>query len=65
VRALRSIVGRRLLLSPGVGAQGGNASEAISAGADAVIVGRAIYESSDPVAAARRIEEGIRAARSV
>src|SRR6266702_2666101 len=34
VRALRSIVGRRLLLSPGVGAQGGNASKAISAGAD-------------------------------
>src|SRR6266571_1334114 len=65
VRALRSIVGRRLLLSPGVGAQGGNASKAISAGADAVIVGRAIYESSDPAGAARTIEEEIRAARSV
>ncbi len=65
VRALRSIVGRRLLLSPGVGAQGGNASEAISAGADAVIVGRAIYEASDPAGAARSIEEEIRAARSV
>jgi len=62
VRALRRIVGSRLILTPGVGAQGGKASEAIAAGADAVIVGRAIYEAKDPGQAARDIAEEIRSA---
>src|SRR5512136_2210769 len=48
VKLLREIVGPKLILSPGVGVQSGKASEAILAGADAVIVGRAIYESRDP-----------------
>jgi len=63
VKALRGIVGSRLILAPGVGAQGGRASEAIAAGADAVIVGRAIYEAKDPAGAARGIAEEIRSAR--
>lgn len=62
VRALRAIVGSRLILSPGVGAQGGSASEAIRAGADAVIVGRSIYEAKDPAGAAREIAAEIRSA---
>ena len=62
VRALRRIVGSRLILTPGVGAQGGKASKAIAAGADAVIVGRAIYEAKDPGRAARDIAEEIRSA---
>ena len=62
VRALRAIVGSRLILAPGVGAQGGTASEAIAAGADAVIVGRSIYEAADPREAARGIAAEIRAA---
>jgi orotidine-5'-phosphate decarboxylase len=62
VKALRSIVGSRLILAPGVGAQGGKASEAIAAGADAVIVGRAIYEAKDPAKAAREITNEIRSA---
>ena len=62
VRTLRAIVGTRLILSPGVGAQGGKASEAIRAGADAVIVGRAIYESPDPSKAARDLVAEIRRA---
>lgn len=62
VRALRSIVGPRLILAPGVGAQGGNASDAIAAGADAVIVGRAIYEAKDPAKSAREIADEIRSA---
>src|SRR6267143_992477 len=53
IGALRGIVGARLILAPGVGAQGGKASDAIAAGADAVIVGRTIYEAKDPAAAAR------------
>lgn len=55
VRVLRSLVGTKLILSPGVGAQGGKASDAIRAGADAVIVGRAIYEAADPAAAAEAV----------
>lgn len=62
VRALRSIVGPRLILAPGVGAQGGKASDAIAAGADAIIVGRAIYEAKDPAKSAREIADEIRSA---
>ncbi|MDY6986253.1 MAG: orotidine-5'-phosphate decarboxylase [Candidatus Thermoplasmatota archaeon] len=43
------------ILSPGVGAQGGKASDAIRNGADFVIVGRAIYNSNDPVTIAKKI----------
>src|SRR5438445_702977 len=60
VKALRAIIGSRLILSPGVGAQGGNAREAIAAGADAVIVGRAIYEAADPITAAQGVANEIR-----
>ena len=60
VRLIRSIVGDRLILTPGVGAQGGSASAAIEAGADYVIVGRAIYEAEDPAAVARSIAESIK-----
>src|SRR5438876_11187761 len=60
VRALRAIIGRKQILAPGVGAQGGKASEAIAAGADAIIVGRAIYEAASPVAAAQGIAGEIR-----
>ena len=62
VKALRAIVGSKLILSPGVGAQGGKASDAIRAGADAVIVGRSIYEAPDPAGAARQVAAEIRAA---
>ncbi|MCL4330389.1 MAG: orotidine-5'-phosphate decarboxylase [Candidatus Thermoplasmatota archaeon] len=52
-----------VIVSPGIGAQGGSAARAIMAGADYVIVGRSIYESSDPATAAsgitRQIHEGI------
>jgi len=64
VRVLRQIVGTKLILAPGVGAQGGKASEAIAAGADAVIVGRSIYEAKDPARAAREIADEIRSASS-
>ncbi len=54
---IRKIAGNMEILSPGVGAQGGKAREAIEAGADKVIVGRSIYNASDPAEAARRIHE--------
>jgi orotidine-5'-phosphate decarboxylase len=52
VKVLRKIVGTRKILSPGVGAQGGDAA-AVAKIVDGIIVGRAIYEAADPEAAAR------------
>ena len=63
IRAVREAVGPGYkILSPGVGAQGGSASAAISAGADYAIVGRAIYGSEDPRAAAEAFAEDARSA---
>ena len=56
---VRSIVGKLLILSPGVGAQGGSAADAIRHGADYVIVGRGIYGDPDPSAAANKVVEDI------
>ncbi len=60
IAAIRAIIGDKLILSPGVGAQGGSASSAIKAGADYVIVGRAIYKADDPKAVAKSIADEIR-----
>ena len=60
VRRARSALGRGyLLLAPGVGAQGARPGDAIAAGADAEIVGRAIYHPSPDGAGerARRIRD--------
>jgi len=59
---LRRIIGGMEIISPGVGAQGGKASDAIRAGADYVIVGRAIYDSSDPSGAAERLAAEVKGA---
>jgi orotidine-5'-phosphate decarboxylase len=42
------------IISPGVGAQGGSSRETLKAGADYIIVGRGIYLSDDPAAAAEK-----------
>ncbi len=52
VKTLRGIVGRKKILSPGVGTQGGDA-DTIAALVDGIIVGRSIYDVPDPAAAAR------------
>jgi orotidine-5'-phosphate decarboxylase len=52
IKALRTIVGNRKLLSPGVGAQGGDVAS-IAGLVDGIIVGRAIYEAEDPGTAAK------------
>lgn len=56
---LRKIIGGLEIISPGVGAQGGKASDTIKAGADYIIVGRAIYESTDPKAAAKALADEV------
>ena len=50
-KVLRDIIGSKKILSPGVGAQGGD-PHAIAGIVDGIIVGRAIYEAADPAAAA-------------
>jgi len=61
IKKIRAIVGSKLILSPGVGAQGGTATSAIFMGADHVIVGRTIYADPQPREAASRICQEIRA----
>jgi orotidine-5'-phosphate decarboxylase len=53
VKTLRGIVGRKKILSPGVGTQGGDA-DAVAALVDGIIVGRSIYDAPDPAAAAQK-----------
>ena len=55
IKLIRSIIGERMIISPGVGAQGGFAGAALEAGADYLIVGRSIYEAEDPVASANKL----------
>lgn len=62
IAELRTIIGPLEVISPGVGAQGGKASDAIAAGADYIIVGRAIYEAPDPGESARRLADEVRSA---
>ncbi len=60
IAELRRIIADMEIISPGVGAQGGKASDAIKAGADYIIVGRAIYEAKDPADAASRMAAEVR-----
>jgi orotidine-5'-phosphate decarboxylase len=55
IKLIRSIIGERTIISPGVGAQGGCAGAALLAGADYLIVGRSIYEAEDPAASAKKL----------
>ena len=55
IRLIRSVIGNKIIISPGVGAQGGSALSALQAGADYLIVGRSIYDAEDPVASAERV----------
>jgi orotidine-5'-phosphate decarboxylase len=55
IRLIRSIIGKRLIISPGVGTQGGDASDALAAGADYLIVGRSVIEAPDPLGSTKKI----------
>lgn len=59
---LREAVGDRLILTPGIGPQGGEVAETLRQGADHLIVGRRIVGSADPAAAARDLRSEIKAA---
>jgi orotidine-5'-phosphate decarboxylase len=55
IRLIRTIIGKRTIISPGVGAQGGSAHAAMAAGADYLIVGRSVTEAGNPRAAVKQI----------
>lgn len=56
---IKKQAGTLKIMTPGIGAQGGNATDALKNGADLVIVGRAIYNSEDPVASVRKLNSEI------
>ncbi len=61
IREVRQVLGDEIpILSPGVGAQGASAREAIDAGASYVIVARSIVNADDPASAAASIAEETR-----
>jgi orotidine-5'-phosphate decarboxylase len=60
IKALREIVGsEKVIVSCGIGAQGGQLADAIDAGATFGIIGRAIYEDKHPRAAAIRFQNEV------
>ncbi|AFK22335.1 orotidine-5'-phosphate decarboxylase [Pyrococcus sp. ST04] len=60
IRYIRGKLKRSIkILTPGIGAQGGKAKEAMEAGADYIIVGRSIYNAENPRDAARKLYEEI------
>jgi len=61
IAEVKQIVGPKVpIYSPGVGAQGGAAENAVKAGANYLIVGREIIQTADPVQAARRLFDSIK-----
>ena len=59
ITEVREKVGNLKIISPGVGAQGGSAKDAIDAGADYIIVGRSIYQSENPAEVAYQYSQSI------
>ena len=51
------VKGRIAIFSPGVGAQGGDAKEAMASGSDYLIVGRSIIEGKNPKKEASRMQQ--------
>jgi orotidine-5'-phosphate decarboxylase len=60
---LRQVAGQLPVYSPGVGAQGGDAAQAIRSGADYLIIGRSIVEAKQPAKVAKEIRDSILSVR--
>ncbi len=59
LKKTRKLVGNLKILSPGIGAQGGDAAEAIASGADYVMVGRSIFTAENPLDEVRKINASL------
>ena len=55
IRIVRNDFKDKIIISPGIGAQGANIGDAICNGADYEIVGRTIYEAKDPIEQAKML----------
>ncbi len=63
IEELRRLDDSVKIIVPGVGVQGGDVFEAIKAGADGIIVGRAIYKSKNPEKSAKEFLNAIEIAK--
>ncbi len=60
IKTVRNVLNKNILiLSPGVGVQGGEGAEAIRSGASYIIVGRSVFDSSDPSLTVNQINESL------
>ncbi|HIH40374.1 MAG TPA: orotidine-5'-phosphate decarboxylase [Halobacteria archaeon] len=59
LKMIREYIKDLTMICPGVGVQGGSIREALSAGADYLIVGRSIYTSENPIDVAKNIKREI------
>ena len=60
---LRQVAEQLPVYSPGVGAQGGDAVQAIMSGADYLIIGRSIVEAKQPARIAKEIQNSVLSVR--
>ena len=60
---LKQVSGRLPVYSPGIGAQGGDAGQALRSGADYLIIGRSIVEAKQPGRVAKAIQDDILSVR--
>lgn len=61
VKRYREIIGKRMLIiSPGIGPQGGQIGDAIKEGANFEVIGRLIYGSENPARSAREISQRLK-----
>lgn len=60
---LRQVAKQLPVYSPGIGAQGGDAAQAIRSGADYLIIGRSIVEAKQPAKVAKEIKNRILSVR--
>jgi orotidine-5'-phosphate decarboxylase len=65
IREVRSVLKKgQVILSPGVGFQGGDARKALEAGSDYLIVGRSIVDSKDPLKTVEALNRGLKPKRA-
>jgi orotidine-5'-phosphate decarboxylase len=60
---LRQVAKQLPVYSPGIGAQGGDAEQAVRSGADYLIIGRSIVEAKQPAKVAKEIQDRILSVR--